>query len=231
VSVSAAFTGLTNETQFWFQASATNSEGTTTSSPILSFRTLGEPGAPEGLKAVFYDQRAYLSWSVPSATGGSPISVYEVQFSLDGTAWTTWNAAVSGTTYVNTSNLSAVPYYFRVRAQNNTGVWGPYATAGPITGCPNNQLQYNGACIRLNYQASGNVNVGSPVSRNLIGNGDRPYDTILILTEPTGDGVGSTSSSGRALTYNAPNAVGSTLIYYTFTGNGGGDGVWWLTVQ
>jgi hypothetical protein len=226
-----ALTGLTNETQFWFQASAKNSEGTTTSSPILSFRTLGEPGAPEGFKATYYDQRAYLSWSAPSATGGSPISVYEVQYSLNGTSWTTWDSAVSGTTYRNTSNLSAVPYYFRVRAQNTAGVWGPYATVGPITGCPNNQLQYNGSCISLDNRDSATVDAGTSVTSNLIRSNDRPYATITILTEPTGGAVGSTSSSGQGLTYIAPNAVGAALIYYTFTGNGGGDGVWWLTVQ
>ncbi len=113
-------TGLTNATSYTFTVTATNAIGTgpasTASSAVTPFTT---PGTPTGLTATPIDGGARLSWIAP-ANNGSAITAYSVQYSTDGTSWTT---ATIGTTnpYDLTGLTACVDYHFRIAATNAAG--------------------------------------------------------------------------------------------------------------
>ena len=81
------------------------------------------PGPPTGLTASAGDERAALSWTAPTASIGSPVSDYVLEFrtSPSGT-WTTFADGVSAATTGTVSGLTpGVAYDFRVSAVNATG--------------------------------------------------------------------------------------------------------------
>ena len=63
-----------------------------------------------------------LEWSVPTDTGGSPITDYRIQYSEDGLQWTTFADAVSTATSATVTGLiNGNTYRFRVAAINASG--------------------------------------------------------------------------------------------------------------
>jgi Flp pilus assembly pilin Flp len=226
-------TGLTNGTSYTVRVSARNAIGRSAASgPGTATPACGTPQPPTGLKGIFYDQRMYLSWTAPSDTGGCPIDVYQIQYSSNGSSWSdqTTNApAETTTTWRNGSNLGTGNHYFRVRVSNDGGEWSSYATVGPIQGCGNNLLRSGTNCLALDQRRSTTVDAGQSVTDNSGPNGST-VQSPTILTQPTAGGTGTASASGRTITYNAPNAVGWTVIYFTYN-SGSNDGVLVVEVQ
>jgi len=76
---------------------------------------------------------AALNWSAPADNGGSAITDYQIQFSVNGTSWSIFNDGVSTST---SSTITALPassgYFFRVAAINATGT-GVFCPALSIT--------------------------------------------------------------------------------------------------
>ena len=228
--------GLTNGTPYSVLVRARNAVGNGAASGAgTGTPACGTSDAPTGLKGVFYDRRMHVSWTAPADTGGCAIDRYQVQFSTNnGTSWTDWTSNTSGTTYRNGSDLpnnATTNYLVRVRARNTAGNWSSYTQIGPVGSCLDNELRYGGSCIALNYRSAATASAGTLLTTgNIIGSG-RTYQSFETLLEPTGGGVGVVGSSGRRITYDAPNAVGWAVVYFTYSGSGGGDGVLVITVQ
>ena len=73
--------GLTNGVSYAFEVSATNANGTSafsTQSNTITPPGIGVPSAPTGATAVAGDTQAFVSWTVSSSDGGSPITSYTV---------------------------------------------------------------------------------------------------------------------------------------------------------
>jgi len=69
------------------------------------------------------DRSVSLSWSPPSVDGGTPITDYRIQYSIDGIDWMTFSDGVSATTSsVVTGLINGTAYRFRVAAINDSGV-------------------------------------------------------------------------------------------------------------
>ena len=89
------------------------------------------PGAPTGVSAVAGDAQARVSWTAPESDGGSPVTGYVVQQSLD--AGASWTAAAgspvtgSTTSMVVKSLANGVRVAFRVAAVNARGT-GSFST-------------------------------------------------------------------------------------------------------
>ena len=66
--------GLTNGTPYSVLVRARNAVGNGAASGARTGTpACGTPGAPTGLKGVFYDRRMHVSWTAPAATGGCAI--------------------------------------------------------------------------------------------------------------------------------------------------------------
>jgi len=100
--------------------------------------TLTAPQPPTNLSTnTISSSQINLSWSAPSDNGGSAITGYKIERSLDGS---TWNTIVSNTgsttttTYSDTGLSSSTAYTYRVSAINSVGTSSPSNTASATTG-------------------------------------------------------------------------------------------------
>ncbi len=128
-ATSATITGLTNGQSYDFRVSAINIVGTSVPSTIATAIPAAipstipstTPDAPTGLSAISGNTEVSLSWTAPSDTGGTPITDYKVEYSTDGTTWTTFNDGIStATSTIVTGLTNGQSYSFRVSAISAT---------------------------------------------------------------------------------------------------------------
>jgi len=131
IELSIRVSGLTNGTSYLFKVASVSAEGlselSASSSPLTPLSIV--PSAPSNVVAVSALNSANLTWDVPSDNGGSAITNYDVQYSSDnGSSWSSSNDPlylfaddVSTTRSLIVTNLSAIPYIFRVSAINSVG--------------------------------------------------------------------------------------------------------------
>jgi titin len=130
--------GLTNGTVYSFRVSAVNGAGTGTASSNATATPFAGAAAPTALSATPSSTQVVLSWTAPSATGGSAIAGYRVESTVNGGAsWSTLIAdtASTSTSYTATGLTNGQQYGFRVSAINGAGVGvaSSVATSTPFT--------------------------------------------------------------------------------------------------
>ena len=122
-ATSCTLTGLTNGTAYTVTVRARNNSGSSTASAAsASFSPSTVPGAPGTPLCVAGYQAVTVGWTAPASNGGSAVTDYVVEYSTDGSAWTTFADGVStalSTTVTGLSNGTA--YLFRVAAVNARG--------------------------------------------------------------------------------------------------------------
>jgi hypothetical protein len=133
-----AITGLTNGTAYTFRVQAVNAVGTgpesapsaavTPSAPATTV-----PGAPTGVTATAGNGQASVTWTAPTATGGSPITGYKVTPYVGGTAQPVRTFTGTGTSRVVTGLTNGVGHTFRVQAVNAVGDSALSAPSGVVT--------------------------------------------------------------------------------------------------
>ena len=146
-------TGLTNGSTYTFTVTATNAVGTSVASQAsLGATPLAAPSTPTNLVVVNGDTEAFLRWTAPTSTGGSPITDYVIEFSLAGeNDWSTFVDGVSTDTTATVTGLTnGTAYDFRVSAVTAAGVGAAsvsasatpvLATPAPVVGAPNTGLK------------------------------------------------------------------------------------------
>lgn len=119
-------TGLTNLATYTFTVAAVNPVGTGAASTASAAITVGVPVAPTTVRAVAASGQATVTWSAPTANGGSPLTSYLVTPIRNGTALpaVTVNAPTTSRLFTGLTNGAA--YAFRVAARNAVG-------AGPVS--------------------------------------------------------------------------------------------------
>ncbi len=129
-TTSSTVTGLTNGTGYIFRVTAKNTAGNGTASSTTSAivpRTM--PSAARSVAGTSGNAQVALTWSAPVTTGGAVVTDYEIQYSSNGTTWTTFSDSVSTTASVTVTGLTnGTAYTFRVAAVNGAGA-GTYSTA------------------------------------------------------------------------------------------------------
>src|SRR5689334_9969951 len=123
--------GLAASTSYTYRISAFNSIGTSvpsgtasaTTSSTTTVPTVSQP--PIGLPAsVVSSSQINLSWTTPSNNGGSAITGYKIDRSINGgSSWGTLvsNTGSTATTYSNTALIANTAYAYRVSAINSVG--------------------------------------------------------------------------------------------------------------
>jgi len=131
ISVSSAtspisITGLTAGTAYTFTVTATNAFGiSNASSASNSVTTANVPGAPTSVTAADtgIDGEALIAWTAPGSNGGSAITDYIVEYSLNaGSSYTVFADGTSTATSATVTGLTiGTTYIFRVKAVNVIG--------------------------------------------------------------------------------------------------------------
>ena len=134
-STSETVTGLTNGTSYIFRIAAVNAAGTgvnSTSSAAAIPRTV--PDAPFSATATAANEQVTLSWSAPVFNGGTAITDYFVEYSVDGSEWALFSDGTSTLRATAVTGLTnGTPYYFRVYAINSVGMGQPSGSSSPVT--------------------------------------------------------------------------------------------------
>ncbi len=121
----ATVTGLVNGTQYSFRVSAVNAVGVSApSTSVLSTPFVHTtPTAPRSLTGHIGRHSVTLSWLEPSSTGGSVVTDYIIESTVDaGLTWSTLNDGVSTALTYHIAGLTAnISYAFRVTAVNSIG--------------------------------------------------------------------------------------------------------------
>jgi len=109
-----------------FDDASSNSYAGISDTTALSFTTGTTPGVPTALAGFRGIGVIDLTWTAPSSNGGLAISDYVVEYSADGTTWTTFNDGGSSTASASVTGLAnATTYTFRVSAVNAAGTGSP----------------------------------------------------------------------------------------------------------
>ncbi|HBU76134.1 MAG: hypothetical protein CL447_01865 [Acidimicrobiaceae bacterium] len=120
--LSCTVTGLTNGTEYTFFVTATNAFGTSDPSSTESGTPLSPPGVPRSMSVETGIDTITLVWDVPAATGGSDITDYVIEYSVDGSNWLVLEDGVSTATTTTVTGLNNnVDHIFRVAAVNAIG--------------------------------------------------------------------------------------------------------------
>ena len=143
-ATSATVTGLTRGTSYLFRVAAVNPEGAglySLASPAVIPAVV--PATPTSLALTSKTATSLsLSWSAPTDNGGRELTDYSVEFSTDGTNWTTFADGTSTTTSATVTGLTrGTTYQVRIKAVNPEGLSPattltsliPAVKAGPVT--------------------------------------------------------------------------------------------------
>jgi predicted phage tail protein len=128
-------TGLKNGTTYKFRVIAKNVVGNSPASAVVTAVPKAVPSAPGKPAAVTATTSVKLTWTAPTSKGGSAITAYRVQRSLDGITWVTVTSSASAKTRTCTVTglTKGKAYRFRVAAINSFGVgnWSAITAATP----------------------------------------------------------------------------------------------------
>jgi titin len=215
-------TGLTNGTSYTFRIAAVNQAGTGSSTSSTATVPAGAPSVPTALVVLPGNTTATLSWTAPSTDGGSPVTGYRIERSVNaGSTWTVIVAdtASTSTTYSATGLTNGTLYNFRVSALNAVTI-GASSLAGSVVpaGVPVAPTSVvaaptNGAVVLVwtrPLNNGGNEVIGYMVETS--SDGGTNWTTAIANTNST---VASTTVTGltNGTTYSfrvsALNAVGS----------------------
>ena len=132
----ATITRLTNGVSYVFRVTAITSYGRGAVSELsAAVVPLKAASAPLALLAVGGDSGATLSWTAPASNGGTAITDYSIQRSVDsGSTWIDVVDPVTATTGAAVTGLTnGTPYVFRVAAKTAAGLGAWTAASAAVT--------------------------------------------------------------------------------------------------
>jgi titin len=219
-------TGLTNGVPYYFRvtavtAFASNATSTATALPLATAT------APTAFAAsIDSSGGVVLTWAAPVANGGSPVTYYAVQRSVDGTTWVDVAQPSGLTTTVNGLALGT-GYTFRIAAITSVGT-GAYATASatPVSnpGAPQNLVASidNNGVVTLTW-ATPASNGGSAIVGYAIERCNNTQNTCLPATVVTTTCPSTTAfcvinaNNGGSTTAVVQPTAGSTVMTFAVT--------------
>ncbi|MEY4392172.1 MAG: hypothetical protein RLZZ544_881, partial [Actinomycetota bacterium] len=182
----------------------------------------GVPSATGTLTPTPGDSRVSLMWTTPTFDGGAAITDYVVQYSTDGSSWTTFADGVSTLrTATVTGLVNYTTYIFRVAAVNSvgTGAYGGTATATPapagVPSPPRNLTATAGRQMASLYWSAPLSSGAAAVTDYVIEYQTSSVTTWTVMPDPVSTAVsatltGLTPNMGYAFRVRAVNSVGSS---------------------
>jgi len=197
-STNRAVSGLTNGVSYIFRVAAINAAGAGAySANSSSYTPRTTPGSPTNLVATRGNSSVSLTWASPASNGGSPITDYRIQYSTNGSTWTTFSDGWSpSTSAVVTDLLNGTAYMFRVAASNGAGTGAyssnsPYVTPITTPGAPTSLVGNAGnGQVALTWSAP-TSNGGSAVSDYIIEFSGNDGTSWSVFT----DGISTSAST------------------------------------
>ena len=217
-------TGLTAGSTRHYRVAAINNVGTGAYSDEASATTHDVPDAPMNLTAaVVSETQIDLSWDAPSEDGGSTITGYDLEYSVDGSIpWMDLTTSATTIAFSDNTGLTAgTTRHYRVAAINDVGT-GEYTTTNATTtaatttvpGAPTNltATAVSDTQIDLSWDApsedGGEAVTGYDLEYSEDGN--EPWtDLTTSVTTTSFDDTGLTAGSTRHYRVAAINAVGT----------------------
>ncbi|MEE2521699.1 Ig-like domain-containing protein [Pseudarthrobacter sp. J75] len=131
--------GLTNNTKYHFEVTATNALGESDRSPASAeVRPDVKPDTPAAPAGKFGDKQATFTWTAPLSKG-SPIKSYDLEISPQPAGQNAQVQNLTSTSYVWQGLQNGVSYKVRVLARNDAkdpSEWSPYSAAVVPAGPP-----------------------------------------------------------------------------------------------
>ena len=130
------FPGLTAGTSYTFKVQASNPNGSgavSAASNAVTPTPAAAPPAPTGVSALPATHQALVSWTAPSANGGSAITGYTITPYIGATAQTAVSVSASSTSATVTGLTNGSAYTFTVTATNAIGKGTPSAASPAVT--------------------------------------------------------------------------------------------------
>jgi hypothetical protein len=219
-STSLVIDGLTNGVALFMRVAAVTAIGqgawaTTSGTPSIG----AVPGISTNVVATPGAGQVALTWTAPVAKGGSPITGYLVEKSLDGNTWmvVTSNTGSSLTSYNVTGLANGTTTYLRVSAINGAGNGLP---TGAVTVTP---LTTSSAPLSL-VATPGNTQVALAWAAPL-DNGGSAITGYTIQVSSNSGATWSTMANVVGTTYTATGLTnGTSYAFRVLAVNGGGAG-------
>ncbi|MTA27759.1 MAG: hypothetical protein F2562_02750, partial [Actinobacteria bacterium] len=125
---------LTAGASYLVRITPANGSGAATAT-VVNATPMSVPTEVRTTSAVRGDGRVTLTWAAPTSNGGYSIISYRMEYSIDGTNWTTLTLDASGTTYAVRGLTNGTPYTFRMAAITSAGqgAWGTFGSVTPAT--------------------------------------------------------------------------------------------------
>jgi len=122
-ATSTTIFGLTTGTSYVFRVQATNASGSGSYGYSGTITPASAPSAPLNVSALVTSSTTVtVTWNAPISNGGTSISSYTVEKSIDtGNNWTSAAGTITGTSLAATGLAASTGVIFRVRATNAGG--------------------------------------------------------------------------------------------------------------
>lgn len=220
---------LTNGSLYDFRVSGVNAVGTGSHSSIIEVTPSTIPIAPTITSSTICDnQQSSVTWApltLPTDTGGSPITSYNLQYSstsstgpwLPALPLLPYSVSALTTSYLFTGLTNGTQYYFQVQAVNLNGP-GPYSAQTPFSTATPSITPQPPIPITTTAITSTSIALSWTAPTGLANTGGNPVTGYIIyLSEisSTGSIISTTSTniSGTppATTYTIPGLTHATL--------------------
>ncbi len=204
-------TTVGNGVTYYYKVSAVNLFGEGPASSEVNATPVTVPSAPISLAATVGDSYIYLTWSVPSSDGGSPITNYTIYRGNISGGEEFFTVIENVLFYNDTSVINGVTYYYKVSANNSLGE-GPLpnevnATPMTLPSAPSNLTAVSGVSyVNLTWDA--------PSS-----NGGSPIINYTIYRGGTSGGETPLAQIGNVTHYNDTSVTNGITYHYKVSAN------------
>ena len=133
-AVTTTVTGLIDGVAYNFRVYALNSEGLSPASTAIAATSSDYASAPVSVALTPSSTSIVATWSVPVSNGGTTATDYIIQYSSDGSTFSTFSDGTSSATGTTITGLTnGTEYGIRITAVNNRGTSPNYSTVVSTT--------------------------------------------------------------------------------------------------